>query len=119
MTKSEIKIMHLLEKGQEIIEKFKTELADPACYKRFRQNIHLLLGAHNMALTVLSKKVEWDISSLSKLISGKTKLERIPLELFEKIAKVLGVNVHLLLFVDLQTNFFDMIKQLQKQKLSK
>jgi DNA-binding Xre family transcriptional regulator len=113
MTKSEIEILHLLEKGQKILEKFKTELADPACHKRFHQNIHLLLGAHNMALTVLSKKVEWDISSMSKLISGKTKLERIPIELFEKIANALGVSVHSLLFIDLQKNFFDMIKRLE------
>lgn len=114
LTKSEIETLRLLSKGQEILEKFKAELANPVCYKRFRQNVHLLLGAHDMTLTAFSKKVGCGIDDMSRLISGKKKLERIPLELFEKIAKVLGVSVHTILFADLQKSFFEMVKQLEK-----
>ena len=113
LTKSEIETLRLLSKGQEILKKFKVELASPACYKRFRQNIRLLMGAHNMTLTVLSEKVGHDTGGMSKLISNKSKFERVPLELSDKIASALRVNTHSLLFVDLQKNFLEMVKQLE------
>lgn len=115
MTKSEIEILNLLSKGQGILEKLKTELADPACHKRFRQNVHLLLGAHDMTLTTLAKKSGRGVDEMSRLLAGKTKFERTSLESFEKVAKVLGVSTHSLLFIDLQKNFFEMIKLIEKE----
>lgn len=117
LTKAEMNLLKNLGRTQEVFQKFQEELLDPACSKRFRQNTKLLLGVHDMALTTLAKNVDRDISDMSKLLAGKTKLERTSLEVFEKIANVLGVSVHTLIFIDLHKNFFDMVKQLEKSSV--
>jgi len=116
LTKSEIEILKLLKKGPEILERFRTDLATPDCYRIFRHNINIFLGTENMTLSVLAEKIEMDLGGLGKLVSGKNqaRFKNIPLEFFEKIAEIFGISARVLLFVDLREKFLDMVKQLDQ-----
>lgn len=115
MFKADMETLVLLKRGQELLKEWRSELAEPACYKRFQQNVQLLLGARNMTITALAKETHRDKGDLSKLIGGKNKIrfERAQLELFEDFGRALGVNAHTLLFVDLKKALLDLIKEIE------
>jgi transcriptional regulator with XRE-family HTH domain len=116
LTKSDLEILRLLNKGQEVIVKFKAELLVSGRYEIFQNNVNLLRSIRGITLAELATRIEDETGNLSKILSGKNKkrFERVPLEFFDKIAETLGVQTQTLLYVDLQKNFFDMIERFEK-----
>jgi len=119
MKREDLKLLNLLSSLPLVAQRLEPELQDTAVQKRFRGNVHLLMGLRNIPGCEVAKLAGIDYSTFSRILNPKPntkqRFEKVNILTFVSIAKVLGVSIHTLLFVNLGEKLLQTIEDAENK----
>ncbi len=106
--------LQLLRSLRLLSEKFERLLKDPAVHKRFKGNVHLLMGLHELSIYKLAELSGCSQSTMSRMLDLRLKnFEKTRPLTFVGIAEALGASVYTLLCVDLREKLLKSVSEVK------